>query len=451
MVRRGRKWSLGNWRGGLARSTVWDEESNPPELACIAQTNGALWVVQARAEAPFVDPELTDQLVARAMEWRPSPPVMYGSIPPGLAGWVFRADFLAELAEKEVWPGSITSYKAWEPTIDLTEQLFTFKVPIEIARTSARFLVDSTSAFTSLGPLADRLDRLDARAACRWVNALEPLPAPAELDIEITTRRRSEHRFYPAATRPDMPLERFRRILDECARANDILRVKLTGHGDPLEHPDLPQFLAALAQSGVYGSALLTDALALSPDRWPMLLASSLDVLQIALDGYDRQSFALVHRTDNFETASGQIDGFLEARRRGGQTHPLVVVSMARSRATESGLSDFYDTWSTKADGALITGRSDYAGQWPVDDLPVLEPPAREPCRRLARRLSVLADGNVVRCLEDFQGRSAMGHVDETPAIALWNGPFRQLWQSHRQERWNELALCATCREWHRP
>ena len=454
-ARRGRKWSLHGWRGGVARSTVFDEEGDPAELARLAEKYQAEWVVQVRGEAPLVDPGITNALLARADAADPKPPLMYGSIPPGLAGWVFRADFLAELAEKQIHPGFVLGYREWEPTIDLTEQLLAYKPPIEISRLPIRLLADNQHSLAVLRRLAATEVPTDAVTLARTMQRqpawLVP-SAPAEIEIEITTRRSVGHRYRPQPERADLSVEAFERLVDEYARATDLSLITLGGHGDPLLHPQWDTMARRAHAAGIYGISLTTDAVALDAEQTERLLDSPVDILCVTLDAASPATYQAVHAEDLFAEVVGNTERFLARRQQRGQYHPLVVVSMLRTRATLPDFPDFYDRWTTDADGAVITPHTDCAGQLPADDVLNLEPPRRLSCRRLGQRMAVLSDGTFVACTQDFAARQPCGNIASDTILESWQqGPLAQLRETHSQGRWGDLPLCASCKDWHRP
>lgn len=180
--RRGRKWSLDGWRGGVGRASLLDEECHPAEFARLARKHSAHWIVQARAEGPLVDPEYVDAMVERALTTDPPRPLVYGAIPPGLAAWPLRADFLEELAVKNLFPGFVLGYRSWEPTVDLTEQLFSYKPPLQVSRFSHRLLADHRSGFefaASLGASIEQIDSLTVvQRAEEW---FQKVPAASTL------------------------------------------------------------------------------------------------------------------------------------------------------------------------------------------------------------------------------------------------------------------------------
>jgi hypothetical protein len=453
-VRRARKWSLSGWRGGLARTSVLDEESAPREFTRLLAKYNAAWLVQVRAESPLVDPQLIDGLIDRTSRAQPTPAIGYGPIPPGLSGWLLRRDFVAELAEKELFPGYAVGYQPWNPTIELSEHPTAYRPPLAVSKIPCRLLVDNRHSLALARRFASN-PQVNAVSICEALaaNAQWLVPeAPAELEIEITTRRSLG--VGPAGiARPDLDPNVFDHLLRQYASATDISLVTIGGHGDPLESPCWPDLLTLADEAGVYGMAMVTDGLRLDEATVDRLLSSSLDVLHVRLGGNSPASYRAVFGEDRFHDVRVNLNRFLDRRRAMGQANPLLVVSMVRCRRTLSETLDFYDEWSERAEGALIVGRSDYAGQLPLDDdVLSVEPPRRAACRRMMNRLVIHSDGTAVACGEDFGARQPLGRCPDQTLAELWTGPeATRMREAHWQGRWDDFPLCKTCHEWFRP
>lgn len=454
ILRQSRKWSLDGWRGGIQRSTVFEEECHPAEFARLAKQFHADWVVQVRAESPVVDPGLVDSLVSRAFTFQPPPPFVYGNIPPGLSGYVYRTAFLQELAEQGLFPGLICGYRAWEPTIELPEQPFAFKPVAAVSQIPVRLLADNDRSLTLLRQLAESAGVSSLETAENVAHALADHPAllvpeaPVEVEVEWTTTRRTYPRFLPRVDRPNMDVSCFRELIAEYRTLAPLSLVTIGGHGDPLHHPEWEAMLDAA--DGVYGLALQTDALSLTAEVTERLLDRRLDVVSVALDAATERTYRQLHGSNEFAQAVTNIERFLDSRHAHGGFGPRLVVTMVRCQATLDELDDFYDTWSSRADAAVILGHSDFAGQMPAEDVLNLCPPNRRPCVRLQRRMMIHSDGSIVSCSEDFSGTQHAGRFPQTSLHQAWNQAFHSWRELHQTGRWTEMPVCPTCREWHR-
>ncbi|SES81187.1 TIGR04133 family radical SAM/SPASM protein [Prevotella sp. kh1p2] len=90
-----------------------------------------------------------------------------------------------------------------------------------------------------------------------------------------------------ASATPDMPAADFLRVLDEvAARTNpNNVFVIITG-GEPLMRPDLAECGRAIHDKG-FPWGMVTNALALTPERYRQLLAAGLGSVTVSLDGLE--------------------------------------------------------------------------------------------------------------------------------------------------------------------
>ena len=81
-----------------------------------------------------------------------------------------------------------------------------------------------------------------------------------------------------------------------------------------------------------------------------------------------------------------------------------------------------------------------------------VEPPIREPCRRLSDRLMALANGVAPLCGQDFHGKHRLGKWTTEPISAIWQGKALSATRAaHMRLDLEEMPLCARCGEWFRP
>jgi len=470
-VASGRKWSLDGWRGGLAGTMVCDEFNHPWLLDSLVRREGADAVVDVPAAAPLLDPRLLERLVRQYQQVREEVRLALVQSAPGLSAVVYRPDMLASLAGVSHPPGRAMAYRPDDPQHDIIQQPSWLAVDEAIARASGRCIADTS---TSLERLARLLDALapgnqappDALTISRWLLADRPgeLDAlPQEVEVEITT----QDPLPDSPLRPrgralkrtgEMSLELFKRLVDDLVggdadmSARDDRLLVLGGFGDPLLHPQWPEFVRYARHRGVLGMAMRTPAISLDASAIDTLLECDLDVLNVLLDAASPETYARAHQADHFDQIATNVERLCSVQQERRCPRPLIVCEMVKTRDSLDEIEPFYDRWMRKTGSAVIAGASHYSGQWPDRAVVRMAPPTRFPCLRLQNRAMVLADGRVTLCDQDFKGAHAVGSLHQSSLSALWRGAaWVNVRQNHALGHYHSLPLCRDCDEWHRP
>jgi radical SAM protein with 4Fe4S-binding SPASM domain len=110
----------------------------------------------------------------------------------------------------------------------------------------------------------------------------------------------------------------------------------------------------------------------------------------------------------------------------------------------------FYENCDLPIEHVVIGHFNNFCGE--IEDRSVVDvtPFKRFPCRQLKAGISVLWNGDVVLCRQDFDGRYPLGnlknqHLEEI----IENGKLEEIWQAHKDEKYDKLPLCKDCKEWY--
>jgi radical SAM protein with 4Fe4S-binding SPASM domain len=67
------------------------------------------------------------------------------------------------------------------------------------------------------------------------------------------------------------------------------------------------------------------------------------------------------------------------------------------------------------------------------------------------RGLTILWNGDVGMCKEDFDGRHIVGNARKTPLQDIWYDSLFDLRLLHFGDEWDKIDLCKGCKEWFHP
>lgn len=460
LLRNARKWHLEAWRGGLLGATWFDEYFDTRTAAAVLQHYRCEALLCVDGHQPVLDPTLTTTLYDHAQNTAELVPFFFTQAPPGLTGVIITAECLEELLRLTIPFGLLLTYRPEVAQSDPIIRPSCCHVPTAIAQTRARFVADTQRARQRLGDALGALgDDVDADALCAWSRQPDhdrAGPLPIEIELELTTADPLPNTtLRPRGDRvPHRQLDDLATLeqrITEFATCDDRL-VVLGGHGDPLQHPGFPEVCRLLRAAGIFGIAVTTPLIDLPESHLEALFAHQIDVLEVLLDAQTAAQYQRVHNADHLATALDNISRIERHRRDNGLPHPIVVPSFTRAAATIEEMEDFYDGWLRTVGAARITGYNEYCGVLPPDTLIPVEPPNREPCRRLRRRMMFLADGTVAPCVQDVAGVAGLDSWHTTAVHDLWRSEaLTALRAKQDQLELDGLRLCPTCREWFRP
>jgi hypothetical protein len=446
------RWA-GGWRGGLMNTSCFDGGFHPAWMGEIARQFQSDAVMLVDSDAGLVDPAILSGMIQHA---RKHESIHYSFTPaaPGLGGVLLRAATLDRMAEAKAWIGQLLSYHPDMPGRDPIGNEPCAPVPASIARTVHRFTLDShrqihriEGATTSLN---GQLQHTEAEQLVARLAAIGPDPLPRDIVLEINTTRRTRPVFSPSAhlaiNRPDMTLDAARKLFGQLASMDD-LRLTLGGAGDPLLSPAVNDIVNEAHASGIAAIQIQTDLSGLSASELAALVDLPVDVITVYLPATTAETYKMVMGIDGFDQVMANIGQFLSLRKHKGRLMPLLVPVFHKCRENLHEMEQWYDHWLRLIGCAAIVGPSDYAGQMPPAAVADMSPPQRVPCRRLASRLSILSDGQIVACEQDVLGLHPLGDLAKDRVQDAWAA----LAEQRRCGSCEIHALCANCREWHRP
>lgn len=461
LVRTARKWALDGWRGGIGGASLLDEYTHTAVVAALAAQESADAVVVIPGPAPLIDPALIDVCAVHFRTVSEDTRLTFAQTPPGLSPFILQTALLAELAEKQVPPGWTLTYKPDRPESDPAFRKCCHQASQVLRHAAGRLVADTDRAVETITDYLSEHEPVSAEHVAGWLMQREAQSVPRlprEVEIELTTEHppgeASEVALRPrvAPDRRRGPIDPalVRSVADEVAAYDDAL-VVLGGFGEPTLHPHFPEILASLRGAGVYGLAVRTSGLTLDDAIIEALLEHRVDVVTVFVDAWTAELYRRLHG-GNLQTVLEGIDRLSSTRGERRQVEPLVVPEMIKSVHTVEELDSFFDGWLRRSGWAGVVGYSTYAGALPDHRVVDMSPPTRFACRRIRARCTVLADGSVIACDQDFAAVRPVGSLADRSLGELWTGPgMAALRAHHAAGRYDADPLCARCDEWHRP
>lgn len=472
MRRVARRWAPRAWRGGPGGMTCYDELLPAAPLAAALEQVRAESALLVGPDWPWIDIALCGDLLKVHLHHPAEMPMVFSQAAPGLAGIAVSTAFLRKLADSlGSGFGPTMAYRPSSPQADPIGKDVCVQVPPIVRDCPARFIYDHPDSVAMMDALA-QCDRASdgaalleagaaalAEAARRW--SAEPPAQPQWVRLEITPRRLADGpivaQHHVTLERDDMDRAAAREIIEQVATWEGC-PLMLGGLGDPLLHEHFAQIVKLAHDAGVCSTAIETDLLC-DDAILTSLLDLPIDVVVVRLNADSPRVYEQVMGSSAYDEVMGRIERLLNERNRRVREDgrpagvPWVMPQLVKTSQTLGDMERFYDRWTHYAGHAVIApaqaGRS-AAG----DDLSALAgpvpmaPPHRVACRQLETRMTILSDGRVAGCDQDWLGG----------ACVATDGRLADAWAAlmarralHREGRHQELALCAGCTEWHRP
>ncbi len=454
-----RRWSPRGWRGGLGGATVFDECLPAGPLLQAMDHFKAEHAVLLRGEWCLLDPALCSQVLSKHLEAPDAFKACFTQAPPGICGIAVSRDVLNQLHEHHAAFAHILGYQPAAPQADPVGKDVNLPINAALRDTHLRLIGDTTDSLALVRCIADELGDefadADADTIAATARRVSQLPAlPDWIHVELTPRRQVSGpitpQHYVTFERPDMEVDLAGRIFQQLPAGETC--VMFGGLGDALLHPQWESIVQQAHEAGVASIGIETDLLCEESDIG-RILDLPIDVVVVRLNADRAETYRRVMGEDLFRKVVENLQLLFNQRNRRSNESapglPWIVPSMVKTTETLGDLEGFFDKWVHLSGHALLDGPRCGCGLMPDQGVVCMTPPDRGPCRQLGRRMSILSDGSVAQCDQDWQARGALGDVKITALAEIWQN-VHQLAAAHEQGRYTELTLCGSCGDWHR-
>jgi MoaA/NifB/PqqE/SkfB family radical SAM enzyme len=245
--------------------------------------------------------------------------------------------------------------------------------------------------------------------------------------------------------REKMSLDMFRGVIDDICANRPLIKLYLSG--EPLFHEGLIEMVEYAGTKGC-GTMIHTNATALTKETAERILSSSLTFLCFSFDGCSPAVYERLRPPARFEHVKSNIEQYLALRRDRGGAGPHTTVEIIRMDETAELLDGFVSEWQGKGvDDVHVAEHTTWhglvAGRCPEK---ASGPSGYKPCAAPFSHGCILADGTVVPCCLDVNGRMPMGNVGTSPFHEIWaGGEFRQLRLEMLTGTFGPGCICDRC------
>lgn len=251
---------------------------------------------------------------------------------------------------------------------------------------------------------------------------------------------------YKSMTRPKavMPMQLFKKIIDDAATIPPIDKVTLNGLGEPLLDKHLMERLAYVRKRmNIKCLDLYTNGNRLTLDIVRDMMKMPVDMLYVSLNAVDDKARKQVMGVDGFERLAETLDKAIAITKKSKMM--IVVKGVVGTDLMEFGDADaFVKRWGgNTSDGgnAFLHLEGNWAGTMYKSRFK-----HRNCCHRIIDQIMVLADGRVSLCCFDGDGEVIFGDLNAQSIRDIYNnGLALEYREAHMQGRRSEMTLCADC------
>ena len=244
-----------------------------------------------------------------------------------------------------------------------------------------------------------------------------------------------------------MNFDLFKRIIDEISEfAQDIY---LHHRGEPLLHPELFEMIKYAKSKGLH-TKLHSNATQLTEQKSIKMLESELDFISFSFDGYNKETYEKMRVGANFEETLTNITRFLELKKEFGKNRPYAVLQFLDfpdSKINSEDKTKIKDRFRTLPLDELreITAHN-WGGNVELNQKTSDFSQSTKSCTFPWYSLTILWDGTVVTCPQDFLGEIQLGNVNENSIRTIWNSnEMVNLRKQMVSGKYNCLGPCSTC------
>ena len=248
-----------------------------------------------------------------------------------------------------------------------------------------------------------------------------------------------------------MPIDLYKRYIDEIAEKRPSCRVWLVAIGEPFILKDLAERVSYAKNKGLTDVVLNSNGTLLTYENSKAVIEAGLDVVYIGIDAATQETYEKIRYSPTGPTSLQKTTEGVLAYKRALNDHgngkQELFVQFVVMDSNEHQKDDFIAFWKSKDVNVKIRPLSSWAGKLEIEGR--VQQIDRLPCKWMMTDLTILSDGRIPYCAnvqEDDQCVATM--TPNTTIEEIWTEleAYRRV---HKTHSWNELpTFCRDCLDW---
>lgn len=242
-----------------------------------------------------------------------------------------------------------------------------------------------------------------------------------------------------------LPIDVFKRCVDEIASIPSIMEVNPFNNNEPLTDKRIPSLIRYIREElPQVKIRLFSNGSLLTEDLSQELIGSGLDAITFSLHASTEKTYQKVMNLTNLRKTCEHIQYF-HAQANGKIKVNVTMVDLAMNQEELASTAEY---WASLGINAYVARSVNWAGN--LSDTSSLQvyqfEEAPSPCHRVMSEIYVAASGKVILCCADWREEVVFGDVTRQSLMEIWKSQdflrYREL-QARREVK--ELRLCNTC------
>ncbi len=409
-------------------------------------------LIYAFADEPFLDPDLTEKLIADHRRYHAEYTFSEGR-PGGTTPQVLSRRALETMLTILKAPDEPRKRNSLFSIIEI--DINRFDIETEIAPKDQALLRLSfttktkrdtllCSRFAAHAPIgADALaDLVETKPELR-----RTLPAYVQVEIINGCPQACSYCPFPRyggdilSQRDSMPVQKFEQIATALAEFAPSSTLSVSLWGEPGLHHDIVDIVRLVDGTKDLSLLVETSGVGWSNEAINTLASADLGSTTwiVSLDALDPEHYRRI-RGDGFHEAVHFAETLLEA-------YPSsAYVQAVRLRDYERSYPEFWKAWKEKTPNVIIQKYDHISKKLPEQKTTDLSPLTRLPCVHNQRDLVIRLDGTVPLCKEDIQGERVLGNFFDDGIEAIWRAG-EACFLEHTRNAYT--GLCIDCDEYY--
>jgi len=213
--------------------------------------------------------------------------------------------------------------------------------------------------------------------------------------------------------------------------------VILHGYGEPLLDPHLLDRIKICAKYKVptYFSCVPAN---INVEKIAELMKAGAGVIKFSMDALDDESAREIRgKQNNFTEAYDKICKLIEVKQKNPSIKTKIVVTMIALSETKEAKKlheDFMKLWADKPVYAYVKSQDN---RWYYEDDQEMECKShyeQQYCEFPFTSLSIMVDGSVVPCTQDYDTEMSFGNANEQSLDKIWNS------EAYKKFRWGHIS-----------